>query len=111
MEAASPPSFQPRMAVIMAGRSRSGWSSNCTWGLLTRSSLHGGSLSGRRWIIPVVDGVAITRGTAADIPRLEPLWVAVHHQHVASMPELAPYVSDVVTWRERRSLYEELFHK
>ena len=42
------------------------------------------------WIIPVMEGVAITRGSAADIPRLEPLWVAVHHQHVASMPELAP---------------------
>jgi ribosomal protein S18 acetylase RimI-like enzyme len=55
--------------------------------------------------------VEITHGSAADIPRLEPLWVAVHHQHQASMPELAPYVSDEVTWRERRALYEELFGK
>jgi hypothetical protein len=39
IDAASPPSFQPRMAVTIAGRSRSGWSSNWTWGLLTRSSL------------------------------------------------------------------------
>jgi ribosomal protein S18 acetylase RimI-like enzyme len=99
------------MAVTMAGRSKSGCSSNSTWGLLTRSSLHGGSLSGRRWIIPVVDGMTITRGTAADIPRLEPLWVAVHRQHMASMPELGPYVSDEVTWQERSALYEELFQK
>jgi ribosomal protein S18 acetylase RimI-like enzyme len=55
--------------------------------------------------------VEITRGTAADIPRLEPLWVAVHHQHQTSMPELAPYVSDEETWRVRRALYEELFRK
>ena len=55
--------------------------------------------------------VVIERGSAADIPRLEPLWVAVHHQHAASMPELAPYVSDEDTWRERRALYEELFGK
>jgi ribosomal protein S18 acetylase RimI-like enzyme len=27
------------------------------------------------------------------------------------MPELAPYVSDEVTWRERRALYEDLFRK
>jgi ribosomal protein S18 acetylase RimI-like enzyme len=58
-----------------------------------------------------MDGVTITRGTADDIPRLEPLWVAVHHQHAASMPELAPYVSDAETWRERRALYTELFRK
>jgi len=58
-----------------------------------------------------MDGVAITRGTADDIPRLEPLWVAVHHQHAASMPELAPYVSDAETWHERRALYEDLFRK
>lgn len=28
-------------------------------------------------------------GSSADIDSLEPLWIAVHHQHVASMPELA----------------------
>jgi ribosomal protein S18 acetylase RimI-like enzyme len=55
--------------------------------------------------------VSIARGTAADIPRLEPLWVSVHHHHAESMPELAPYVSDAVTWRERRALYEHLFRK
>lgn len=58
-----------------------------------------------------MEDVSITRGGADDIQRLQPLWVAVHHQHVASMPELAPYVSDAVTWSERRALYEELFRK
>ena len=59
----------------------------------------------------LTQGVSITHGTAADIPRLEPLWVAVHHRHARSMPELAPYVSDAITWQERRALYEELFRK
>jgi len=58
-----------------------------------------------------VPGIEITRGNAEDIPRLEPLWVAVHHQHQAAMPELAPYVSDEVTWREHFPMYEELFGK
>ena len=53
----------------------------------------------------------IVEGSAQDIPALEPLWVAVHHVHEASMPELAPYVSDVQTWVERRSLYESVFEK
>ncbi len=53
----------------------------------------------------------ITRGGAADIPLLAPLWVAVHHVHQASMPELAPYVTDEETWRERRKLYEGLFER
>lgn len=55
--------------------------------------------------------VSITNGTAADIPRLEPLWLSVHRHHAESMPELAPYVADEVTWRERRALYENLFRK
>jgi ribosomal protein S18 acetylase RimI-like enzyme len=37
--------------------------------------------------------------------------VAVHHAHVASMPELAPYVSDAETWSERSALYASLFEK
>jgi len=37
--------------------------------------------------------------------------VAVHHAHVASMPELAPYVDDRSTWAERRALYEQLLAK
>ena len=55
--------------------------------------------------------VDISRGTAADIPLLEPLWVAVHHVHQQSMPQLAPYVTDEETWRERRKLYEGLFER
>jgi hypothetical protein len=31
--------------------------------------------------------------------------------HRAPMPELAPYVTDQETWRERRPLYAELFRK
>jgi ribosomal protein S18 acetylase RimI-like enzyme len=55
--------------------------------------------------------IALTRGAAADIPALEPLWVSVHHRHMESMPELAPYVDDATTWGERRRLYEELMAK
>ena len=50
-------------------------------------------------------------GGAADLDILEPLWVAVHHRHVETMPELAPYVDDAGTWRARRALYEELLAK
>jgi ribosomal protein S18 acetylase RimI-like enzyme len=50
----------------------------------------------------------IRRGGAEDLPRLEPLWIAVHHRHAESMPELAPYVDDATTWAERRTLYAEL---
>jgi ribosomal protein S18 acetylase RimI-like enzyme len=55
--------------------------------------------------------VRIVNGAAEDIPSLEPLWIAVHHVHEASMPELAPYVSDAETWAERRALYESVFEK
>ena len=55
--------------------------------------------------------LSIVRGSAQDIDSLEPLWVGVHHAHAASMPELAPYVSDAETWAEHRPLYVELFEK
>jgi ribosomal protein S18 acetylase RimI-like enzyme len=55
--------------------------------------------------------VELTRGAAADLPALEPLWVSVHHRHAESMPELAPYVDDATTWSERRKLYEALLAK
>jgi ribosomal protein S18 acetylase RimI-like enzyme len=55
--------------------------------------------------------VRIVKGSASDLPSLEPLWVAVHRAHVASMPELAPYVSDAETWAERRAFYEQVFEK
>jgi len=50
-------------------------------------------------------------GGVADLDLVGPLWVAVHHRHAETMPELAPYVSDDETWRIRRSLYEELLAK
>ena len=53
----------------------------------------------------------IRAGGPGDLELLEPLWVAVHHQHVASMPELAPYVDDATTWAARRALYAELLAK
>jgi ribosomal protein S18 acetylase RimI-like enzyme len=53
----------------------------------------------------------ITRGSAADIAALEPLWVAVHHRHAESMPELGPYVSDAQTWEQQRAIYEDLLAK
>ena len=53
----------------------------------------------------------IRRGGAQDLDRLEPLWVSVHHRHVESMPELAPYVDDATTWAARRALYAELLAK
>jgi ribosomal protein S18 acetylase RimI-like enzyme len=37
--------------------------------------------------------------------------VAVHHAHAASMPELAPYVSDAETWAQRRALYAQLLER
>jgi ribosomal protein S18 acetylase RimI-like enzyme len=52
---------------------------------------------------------AVEPGGIAHLDLLEPLWVAVHHQHQRAMPELAPYVTDAVTWRERRDLYRQLF--
>jgi ribosomal protein S18 acetylase RimI-like enzyme len=50
-------------------------------------------------------------GDAEDLDLVEPLWVAVHHRHQESMPELAPYVSDAETWQARRKLYEEVLAK
>jgi ribosomal protein S18 acetylase RimI-like enzyme len=58
-----------------------------------------------------VDAFEIAAGSAEDIPSLEPLWVAVHHVHAASMPELAPYVSDAQTWEQERDIYASLLAK
>ena len=55
--------------------------------------------------------LSIVRGSIEDVDSLEPLWVAVHRAHAASMPELGPYVSDAETWAEHRPLYVELFEK
>src|SRR5215204_4423405 len=61
-----------------------------------------------RRLCPVPD---IRRGGPEDLDRLEPLWVSVHHRHVESMPDLAPYVDDAATWAARRALYAELLAK
>jgi ribosomal protein S18 acetylase RimI-like enzyme len=53
----------------------------------------------------------VRTGSVADLDLVGPLWVAVHHQHSETMPQLAPYVSDGETWRVRRELYEELLAK
>ena len=50
-------------------------------------------------------------GSAADLDLVESLWLAVHHRHIESMPEMAPYIDDTETWRARRKLYEELLAK
>jgi ribosomal protein S18 acetylase RimI-like enzyme len=56
----------------------------------------------------MTENIELRRGSATDLPALQPLWVSVHHQHAQSMPELAPYVDDDRTWEVRRSLYSEL---
>jgi ribosomal protein S18 acetylase RimI-like enzyme len=49
--------------------------------------------------------------TAADLHLVEPLWIAVHHRHIETMPELAPFVGDDTSWAFRKELYEELLAK
>jgi len=55
--------------------------------------------------------VEFRRGSLADLPLLEPLWVSVHHHHAQVMPDLAPYVDDRQTWAVRSQLYAELLAK
>ena len=55
--------------------------------------------------------VEFRRGSLADLPLLEPLWVSVHHHHAEVMPDLAPYVDDRQTWAVRSELYAELLAK
>jgi ribosomal protein S18 acetylase RimI-like enzyme len=59
----------------------------------------------------VVTDWRVRIGGAADLDIVGPLWVAVHHHHAETMPQLAPYVTDDETWRVRRELYEELLKK
>lgn len=53
----------------------------------------------------------LRRAGAEALDALQPLWLAVHDAHRAAMPDLAPYVDDAVSWRERRALYRELLGK
>jgi ribosomal protein S18 acetylase RimI-like enzyme len=55
--------------------------------------------------------VEFRRGSLADLPLLEPLWVSVHHHHAEVMPDLAPSVDDRQTWAVRSQLYAELLAK
>ena len=55
--------------------------------------------------------VEFRRGSLADLPLLEPLWVSVHHHHAEVMPDLAPYVDDRQTWAVRSELYADLLAK
>jgi ribosomal protein S18 acetylase RimI-like enzyme len=59
----------------------------------------------------MTDAPEVRVATAADLHLVEPLWIAVHHRHAETMPELAPYVSDDESWAVRRELYEELLAK
>jgi ribosomal protein S18 acetylase RimI-like enzyme len=44
---------------------------------------------------------------AAELDRLEPLWLLLHAHHQAVAPELAPYVDDAASWPVRRALYAD----
>ena len=44
-----------------------------------------------------------------DIDRLRPQWLALHAHHQIVAPNLAPYVCDEQSWRQRKRQYEEAF--
>lgn len=43
-----------------------------------------------------------------DINRLAPLWLALHAHHQRIAPQLAPFVSDESSWRNRRRQYGDI---
>jgi ribosomal protein S18 acetylase RimI-like enzyme len=59
----------------------------------------------------MTDAPELRVATAADLHLVEPLWIAVHHRHAETMPELAPFVGDDESWAVREQLYEELLAK
>jgi hypothetical protein len=59
----------------------------------------------------LTDAPEVRVATADDLNLVEPLWIAVHHQHAETMPELAPFVGDDETWAVRKELYEELYEE
>jgi ribosomal protein S18 acetylase RimI-like enzyme len=59
----------------------------------------------------MTDAPEVRVATAADLHLVEPLWIAVHHRHAETMPELAPFVGDDESWAVRKVLYEELLVK
>ncbi|MGC4110138.1 MAG: GNAT family N-acetyltransferase [Nocardioides sp.] len=56
-----------------------------------------------------MDAYVVEEGGVADLGLLEPMWLAVHHQHQRAMPHLRPYVDDATSWQEHRLVYEELY--
>jgi GNAT superfamily N-acetyltransferase len=52
------------------------------------------------------EGVTAAFGTAADIDRLRPFWLALHRIHQQADPDLAPHVDDATSWARRHALYE-----
>src|SRR5882757_5551819 len=59
----------------------------------------------------MTDAPEVRVATAADLHLVEPLWIAVHHRHAETMPELAPFVGDDESWAVRKVVYEELLVK
>jgi ribosomal protein S18 acetylase RimI-like enzyme len=59
----------------------------------------------------MTDAPELRVANAADLHLVEPLWIAVHHRHAETMPELAPFVGDDESWAVRKALYEELLAK
>jgi GNAT superfamily N-acetyltransferase len=52
------------------------------------------------------EGVTVAFGDHSDVPKLRPLWLALHRIHQAADPELAPHVDDERSWERRQALYE-----
>jgi ribosomal protein S18 acetylase RimI-like enzyme len=50
---------------------------------------------------------AIRRLAVAEVGRLEPLWLALHHHHQAVAPHLGPFVPDAQSWPIIRDLLTE----
>jgi ribosomal protein S18 acetylase RimI-like enzyme len=48
---------------------------------------------------------------AAELGRLEPLWLELHSHHQVVARELAPYVGDAASWSVRGALYENVLTK
>lgn len=53
----------------------------------------------------------IRQGGLADLPALKEPWLAIHHRHRDSMPQLAPYLDDEASWAQRSDLYGTLLAK
>lgn len=71
-----------------------------TWLMLTRFQRPAPPQSSAR-------SVAIKRLAAAEVDRLESLWLALHHHHQAVSPHLGPFVTDDVSWPVIRDLLAE----